>query len=114
MNKSSRWLGAAFLAASAFLPIVAAVADESQELTEIVVTAEKRPEDLQKTPAAISAETGITLVQQGITDVRGLGQLFPAIELGQDYIYTQIDIRGVGANNDAPALDPAIAFNIDG
>jgi iron complex outermembrane recepter protein len=114
MNKSSCWLGSAFLAASAFSPVAAALADESQELAEIVVTAEKRPEVLQKTPEAISAETGIALVQQGITDVRGLGQLFPAIELGQDYIYTQIDIRGVGANNDAPALDPAIAFNIDG
>ena len=87
---------------------------ESGDLQEIIVTAQKRAEDLQKIPAAISAETGNVLVEQGVTDVRGLGQLFPAIELGQDYIYTQIDIRGVGANNDAPALDPAIAFNIDG
>jgi iron complex outermembrane receptor protein len=114
MNNSSSWLGAAFLAASASLPIIAIAEDETSELTEIVVTAQKRAEDLQKIPAAISAETGNVLVEQGVTDVRGLGQLFPAIELGQDYIYTQIDIRGVGANNDAPALDPAIAFNIDG
>jgi iron complex outermembrane receptor protein len=114
MNNSSSWLGAAFLAASASLPIIAFAEDEISELTEIVVTAQKRAEDLQKIPAAISAETGNVLVEQGVTDVRGLGQLFPAIELGQDYIYTQIDIRGVGANNDAPALDPAIAFNIDG
>jgi iron complex outermembrane receptor protein len=114
MNNSSSWLGAAFLAASASLPINAIAAEESDSLVEIVVTAQKRAEDLQKIPAAISAETGNVLVEQGITDVRGLGQLFPAIELGQDYIYTQIDIRGVGANNDAPALDPAIAFNIDG
>jgi len=114
MNCSSSWLGSAFLAASALLPIIAIAAEESDSLVEIVVTAEKRTEDLQSIPAAISAETGNTLVAQGITDVRGLGQIFPAIELGQDYIYTQIDIRGVGANNDAPALDPAIAFNIDG
>jgi iron complex outermembrane recepter protein len=114
MNNSSSWLSAAFLAASASLPIIAIAAEESDSLVEIVVTAQKRAEDLQKIPAAISAETGNVLVEQGVTDVRGLGQLFPAIELGQDYIYTQIDIRGVGANNDAPALDPAIAFNIDG
>ncbi|HLY58140.1 MAG TPA: TonB-dependent receptor [Stellaceae bacterium] len=83
-------------------------------LEEVVVTSEKQSENLQKTPVAVTAETGETLTTQGITDVRGLGSLVPALELGQDYIYTQVDIRGVGANNDAPALDPAIAFNIDG
>ena len=116
MNRSSSWLGATALAAAASLPVGAALADTpaTAELAEIVVTAQKRSEDLQKTPVAITAASGDTLVQQGITDVRALGQLFPAVELGQDYIYTQIDIRGVGANNDAPALDPAIAFNIDG
>jgi iron complex outermembrane recepter protein len=114
MNGKPSCLSVAFLAASTSLPIVAVAAEDSDSLAEIVVTAEKRSEDLQKIPAAISAETGNTLIAQGITDVRGLGQLFPAVELGQDYIYTQIDIRGVGANNDAPALDPAIAFNIDG
>ena len=116
MNCSSSWLGATALAVAASLPIGTALADTpaTAELAEIVVTAQKRSEDLQKTPLAITAATGDTLVQQGITDVRALGQLFPAVELGQDYIYTQIDIRGVGANNDAPALDPAIAFNIDG
>jgi iron complex outermembrane recepter protein len=116
MYRSSSWPGVALLAASASLPIGAALADtpDTPELQEIVVTAQKRSEDLQKIPAAITAATGTTLVEQGITDVRALGQLIPAVELGQDYIYTQIDIRGVGANNDAPALDPAIAFNIDG
>src|SRR5580658_10126634 len=116
MSSRSLRLWSAVLAFSVSVPIgaVAAEASETETLQEVVVTAQKRAEDLQKIPEAISAETGNVLVEQGVTDVRGLGQLFPAIELGQDYIYTQIDIRGVGANNDAPALDPAIAFNIDG
>ncbi len=118
MNRSSSILGAALLGASISVSAVAAdiSADmgASDTLQEIVVTAQKRSEDLQKIPVAVTAESGDTLVQQGVTDVRDLAQLIPAIELGQDYIYTQIDIRGVGANNDAPALDPAIAFNVDG
>jgi iron complex outermembrane recepter protein len=118
MNRSSSTLGAALLGVSISVSAVAAdiSADmgASDTLQEIVVTAQKRSEDLQKIPVAVTAESGDTLVQQGVTDVRDLAQLIPAIELGQDYIYTQIDIRGVGANNDAPALDPAIAFNVDG
>ena len=81
---------------------------------ELVVTAQKRTEDVQKVPLAVTPVSGPKLVEQGIVDVRELGQLAPGIILGQDYVYTQIDIRGVGANNDAPALDPAVAFNVDG
>ena len=86
----------------------------STSVGEVVVTAQKRVEDVQKVPLAVTPVAGRKLVDQGVTDVRELGQLVPAIVLGQDYVYTQIDIRGVGANNDAPALDPAVAFNIDG
>ena len=83
-------------------------------LQEVVVTAQKRAEDVQKIPLAVTPVGGPKLVEQGVTDVRKIGNLVPGIVLGQDYIYTQVDIRGVGANNDAPALDPAVAFNIDG
>ncbi|HEY5410050.1 MAG TPA: TonB-dependent receptor, partial [Caulobacteraceae bacterium] len=89
-------------------------AGQSGALQEVVVTAQKRAEDVQKIPLAVTPVLGAKLVDQGVTDVRELGDLVPAVVLGQDYIYTQVDIRGVGANNDAPALDPAVAFNIDG
>ncbi len=83
-------------------------------LQEVVVTAQKRAEDVQKIPLAVTPVLGAKLIEQGVTDVRKIGNLVPGVVLGQDFIYTQIDIRGVGANNDAPALDPAVAFNIDG
>ena len=113
---------AVLLAASALGALVmasgAARAADAQPgastLPEVVVTANKRSEDVQKIAEAVTPVEGRTLVQQGVTDVRQVGTLVPGIVLGQDYIYTQIDIRGVGANNDAPALDPAVAFNIDG
>jgi iron complex outermembrane receptor protein len=94
--------------------LAAAPAAGSASVGEIVVTAQKRTEDIQKVPLAVTPVGGTKLRSQGVVDVRQLGHLVPAIILGQDYIYTQIDIRGVGANNDAPALDPAVAFNIDG
>lgn len=113
MSRGPLQLGVLVLAQLAWVPLCAAD-DEPEQLQEVVVTAQKRTENVQKVPAAVTPVSGDTLVSQGITDVRGLGQLVPGINLGQDYIYTQVDIRGVGANNDAPALDPAVAFNIDG
>jgi len=121
MGRSSPPKAAALIAAFAWVPLSWAADNTdstdggpSDKLQEVVVTAQKRSEDLQKVPGAVSAATGDTLVSQGITDVRGIGQVIPSIVLGQDYVYTQIDIRGVGTNNDAPALDPSVAFNVDG
>ncbi len=92
----------------------AAAGPDGVKIGEVVVTAQKRVENVQSIPLAVTPVAGAKLIEQGVTDVRELGHLVPGIILGQDYIYTQIDIRGVGANNDAPALDPAVAFNIDG
>ncbi len=93
---------------------LAAAPPPAADPSELLVTAQKREENVQKIPLAVTPVAGSRLIEQGIVDVRQIGQLVPAIVLGQDYIYTQIDIRGVGANNDAPALDPAVAFNVDG
>lgn len=122
MHRTSRRRATASLAVLAISasPLVlgannaATTTSPSQQLQQVVVTAQKYSQDLQKVPEAVAVATGSELVTQGITDVRGLGAVIPSISLGMDYIYTQIDIRGVGTNNDAPALDPAIAFNIDG
>lgn len=120
IRRSPLWAAATLAALVSFASPLALAAQKdntgssSPALQEVVVTAQKRSQNLQKVPVAVSVSTGSELVTQGITDVRGLAQVVPAISLGMDYIYTQIDIRGVGTNNDAPALDPAVAFNIDG
>ena len=116
MTWTVRLMAASALAGAAFAAGAASAAAPAPQpgSNEVVVTAQKRSENVQKVPLAVTPVAGPKLVDQGVVSVRELGQVAPAIILGQDYIYTQIDIRGVGANNDAPALDPAVAFNIDG
>lgn len=61
----------------------AAVAQQTETgaLEEIVVTAQKRSEDLQQVPIAISAFSAETLQRKGITSVDQLSNLSPNVNL---------------------------------
>src|ERR1700756_3197397 len=78
------------------------VAGQSTQLEEIVVTAEKRREDLQKTPIAVTAISSAVLDQEGIHDVMGLTQLVPNFSVSTDQADVQILIRGVASLRDGP------------
>ena len=47
---------------------------EATKVGEIVITAERREENLQTTPIAVSAQTGAQLQAQGVTGFQQLGQ----------------------------------------
>lgn len=57
----------------------AAGAQDSSGVEEIVVTAERRSESLQRTPIAITALTSSALQASGITDLRGVVQAAPSL-----------------------------------
>ena len=101
-----------------FAPLTLAAETVNQsptdELGEIVVTAEKRETNLQKTPIAITAISGATLNAQGIHDATGLNQLVPNLQISTDQPDVQIVIRGVASLNNGPGNDPAVAFMVDG
>jgi iron complex outermembrane recepter protein len=48
-------------------------------LEEIVVTAQRRTENLQRAAVAVSAVTGADLVNSGITETANLGRLVPSL-----------------------------------
>src|SRR5258708_12433633 len=56
--------------------------EEAFALQEIIVTAEKRAENLQSTPLAVTAITGEDLKRAGITDARGLPDVVPVLQVG--------------------------------
>ncbi|MGH6782237.1 MAG: hypothetical protein ACREB5_09045, partial [Sphingomonadaceae bacterium] len=64
-------------------PALAQEADvpESGGLDEIIVTAEKRSENLQDVPSAITAIGAEALKLQDITDVRSLSALAPNVSV---------------------------------
>ena len=81
---------------------------------EVIVTAERREENIQKVPLAISVYSGRDLVQAGVTDTRDITNLDPGVQIGQGGPMVQTYIRGVGDFGSTPQTNPAVAINIDG
>lgn len=83
-------------------------------IAEIVVTAQKRSENLQKTPAAVTAVTGLALAQAGITDLTKVQALVPGARFQQEGNSTQVFLRGVGSNLDYGNIEPSVSFQFNG
>ena len=91
-----------------------AAEDEQPGLNEIVVTAERREESLQRTAVAVSAVTGDSLEKAGVTDAEGIGRLVPALQVQPSGGTTSFFLRGVGTQSGNSFAENAVAFNFNG
>jgi iron complex outermembrane receptor protein len=91
-----------------------AAAQAANQITEVVVTAERRTQSVQKSSLAISVISPDDISRAGVTQVRDLTKLEPGVQIGQGGPATQIYIRGVGDFGSTPITNPAVATNIDG
>lgn len=80
---------------------------------EIVVTAQKREENLQDVPISVQAFSAELLSARGITDQRELQLVTPGLDVGTQVGYTTVFLRGVGSDAFVTA-DPSVALYIDG
>lgn len=83
-------------------------------LDDIVVTAQRREENLQRAAIAVSAVAGETLTQQSITQATDLTRLVPALQVAPAASFTQIYLRGVGTFGANAFAEQGVAFNVDG
>ena len=74
-----------------FSPAVSA-----QVLEEIVVTAQRREQNLQEVPISINAITGPELTRQGFRSMEDLGQFAPSVEMNESLHEWSVTIRGMG------------------
>jgi iron complex outermembrane recepter protein len=95
-------------------------AASSGALEEITVTAQKRSENVQDVPIAITAFSENTLRAKGITDLHGLTGLVPNVNLDQGSPFSgsnsvlSASIRGIGQDDFAFNLDPGVGVYVDG
>lgn len=89
-------------------------ATEAEGIVDIVVTAQRREESLQKAALAVSAVTGDDLVQAGISDTLGLSRMVPSLAVTPTGGTTSFVLRGVGTLAANSFAENAVAFNFNG
>ena len=83
---------------------------------EIIVTAEKREETLQRSALAVTALASHALERQQITDLKSVTTLIPNLQIGTSSTQAAFDLalRGIVSTNRTEIGDAAVAFHVDG
>jgi outer membrane receptor protein involved in Fe transport len=104
-----------FFILSAPAPLLAQAAEGgSRAIEEIVVTAQKREENINEVGMSIQAATGEKLNELGIVDTSDLYKVVTGFNSNVTYYGTQIyTIRGVGFQDTALASSPTVSVYLD-
>ncbi len=97
--------------------LLTAAAVSADELEEIVVTAQKRPERLQDVPISISVLSGEAIAGRSLSDLSALStQVVGVQSIGSDQGGSNANfyIRGIGQNDFLDTTDPGVGVYIDG
>ncbi|HWI86869.1 MAG TPA: TonB-dependent receptor [Sphingomonas sp.] len=102
-------------AAASSTPPAASPTAADAGLQDIVITAQRRSESLQRAAIAVTAVPASTLVRAGVTDTTQLTRVTPALQISNvagsaNAFY----LRGVGNFTTNALSDSAVSFNIDG
>jgi iron complex outermembrane recepter protein len=97
-------------------PALAQTAPKQPGVEEIIVTAQRREESLQKVPVAVTALSAHVLDQMRIDSLRGLDGLAPSLEMNTQGMQSNptIIIRGVASGTSSNSVDPKVGIYIDG
>ena len=83
--------------------------------TAIVVTAQKRSENVQNVPISVAAFSGQTLTKSNVNDIAQIGKLasnYQATKSVQSS-FMRVNIRGIGAIGNT-TIEPSVAIFVDG
>jgi iron complex outermembrane receptor protein len=85
-------------------------------LTEIIVTAQKRAQNIQDVPISVIALSAQQLKDGGVSDIKNLQSLMPGLTVTSTTSenVTTARIRGIGTVGDNPGLESSVGVVIDG
>ena len=110
--------GGVLTAASVALPPAAMAAEDSGGSTvgEVVVTAQKRAENVKDVPIAITAASGETLEARQITNFHDLVRVAPSFNSNQlgDARASAMNLRGVSSTQGNPGRHSSLGVFVDG
>ena len=102
-----------FLALST-VPVIPVIAQEVV-VEEIIVTAQRRAENIQDVPKSITAFSGDFLIENGMVSIEDVSRMTPNFSINTAYQATnnRITIRGIGSVGKS-AIESSVGVFIDG
>jgi iron complex outermembrane receptor protein len=91
-----------------------------EQLEEVVVTSERREENIQRVPIAVTAFTAEALQSRNLVDVHSISNLTPGVNFDAgapfsgDRSVLSASIRGIGQDDFAFNLNPGVGVYLDG
>ena len=106
----------ALAAASMATSALAQGAPAGARVDEVIVTAQKREQNLQDVPIVVTAVSAQLLKDSGVRDIKDLQVLAPGLTVTSttSESSTTARIRGVGTVGDNPGLESSVGIVIDG
>jgi len=91
-------------------------APDTAQLSDIIITAERREAALQRTPLSVTVAAQPLLAGAGVVDIKDLAILSPGLLVAStsNQTYTTARIRGVGTVGDNPGLESSVGVIVDG
>lgn len=83
-------------------------------LEEIVITAQRRAENLQDVPVSVTALSATALANAGIRNADDIGTVVPSLEMNRGTGPVLIFLRGVGNSDAAAGIENSTATYVDG
>ena len=90
-----------------------AATDDQSTVSEIIVTANRRRENLQDVPIAVTAISGDQAMKAGVTDTQSLVTLVPGLTYNRASLWSTPFLRGVGNNNGQIGNENSVSLYID-
>lgn len=99
-------------------PVTIAEAPPAEDqVQDIIVTAQKRAETVQRTPVTVSAFSAAMLADTGINTAANLQGIVPGMTINRaqfDPNLVAVSIRGIQLQDTSKAIEPGIGYVVDG
>jgi iron complex outermembrane receptor protein len=101
------------IARTGFAQTTATTVANGDSLEEIVVTAQKRSENVQDTPLSVGAYSGQALLNANITQLRDVSQMDSSLQINGNSGITSVFVRGLGNDITTLGNEQSVAVYID-
>ncbi|MBN9556024.1 MAG: TonB-dependent receptor plug domain-containing protein, partial [Alphaproteobacteria bacterium] len=105
---------ALYLSAATLLSVAPLGAAQAQEIETVLVTAQKRVENVQDVPISMSVVSGKNLEDMNVRTFEDLAKYVPNLAIQPTPGANQIYIRGIGSGAQNFAFEQDVSLYIDG